>query len=92
LSHDMVQKWIDEAVAGSGIPGTFSTHCYCRGGVEYKLPLLILYLSAKVLGQCWTLARVQWWGGWAEGEHCDTLMCYLLDELHCYENDHSDTL
>ncbi|KIK12815.1 hypothetical protein PISMIDRAFT_120191, partial [Pisolithus microcarpus 441] len=48
LSHDMVQKWIDEAVAGSGIPGTFSTHCYCRGGVEYKLPLLILYLSAKV--------------------------------------------
>ncbi|KAI6015803.1 hypothetical protein PISMIDRAFT_95111, partial [Pisolithus microcarpus 441] len=40
----------------------------------------------------WTLARVRWWGSWAEGEHCDTLMRYLLDELHCYENDHSDAL
>ncbi|KAI6015804.1 hypothetical protein PISMIDRAFT_95135 [Pisolithus microcarpus 441] len=36
LSHDTVQKWIDEAVAGSGIPGTFSTHCYCRGGAQYR--------------------------------------------------------
>ncbi|KIO03442.1 hypothetical protein M404DRAFT_54840, partial [Pisolithus tinctorius Marx 270] len=40
----------------------------------------------------WTLTRVRWWGGWAEGEHHDTLMRYLLDELHCYENDHSDAL
>ncbi|KIO03441.1 hypothetical protein M404DRAFT_145623 [Pisolithus tinctorius Marx 270] len=36
LSHDMVQKWINEAVAGSGIPGTFSTHCYRRGGAQYR--------------------------------------------------------
>ncbi|KIK10921.1 hypothetical protein PISMIDRAFT_76874, partial [Pisolithus microcarpus 441] len=28
LSHDTVQAWIDEAVAGAQIPGTFSTHCY----------------------------------------------------------------
>ncbi|KIN99334.1 hypothetical protein M404DRAFT_40542, partial [Pisolithus tinctorius Marx 270] len=40
----------------------------------------------------WTLAWVRWWGGWAEGEHCHMLMRYLLDELHCYENDHSDAL
>ncbi|KIN97313.1 hypothetical protein M404DRAFT_97832, partial [Pisolithus tinctorius Marx 270] len=44
------------------------------------------------VGQRWTLARVRWWGGWAEGEHRDTLMRYLLDELHCYETDHSDAL
>ncbi|KAI6006233.1 hypothetical protein F5J12DRAFT_721224 [Pisolithus orientalis] len=36
LSHDMVQKWIDEGVAGAGIPGTFSTHCYHQGGVQYR--------------------------------------------------------
>ncbi|KAL4069530.1 hypothetical protein J3A83DRAFT_4189293 [Scleroderma citrinum] len=27
-----------------------------------------------------------------DGEHHDTLMRYLLDELHCYESDHSDAL
>ncbi|KIK12223.1 hypothetical protein PISMIDRAFT_18893 [Pisolithus microcarpus 441] len=97
LSHDMVQKWIDEAVAGAGIRRTFSTHCYRRGGAQYR------FMFAPV-GQRWTLARVRWWGGWAEGEHVsgtttsylgvqrDTLMRYLLDELHCYENDHSDAL
>ncbi|KAI6138555.1 hypothetical protein BKA82DRAFT_3989880 [Pisolithus tinctorius] len=85
LSHDMIQKWIDEAVVGSGIPGTFTTHCYRRGGAQYR------FMFAPV-GQRWTLARVRWWGGWAEGEHRDTLMRYLLDELNCYENDHSDAL
>ncbi|KAL4076434.1 hypothetical protein J3A83DRAFT_4065625, partial [Scleroderma citrinum] len=40
----------------------------------------------------WTLACLQWWGGWADGEHHDTLMWYLLDELHCYKSDHSDAL
>ncbi|KAL4068162.1 hypothetical protein J3A83DRAFT_4054295, partial [Scleroderma citrinum] len=40
----------------------------------------------------WTLAHVWWWGRWADGEHVNTLMHYLLDELHCYENDHSDAL
>ncbi|KAI6002511.1 hypothetical protein EDC04DRAFT_2908510 [Pisolithus marmoratus] len=85
LSHDMVQRWIDEAVTGARIPGSFSTHCYRRSGAQYR------FMYAPV-GQWWTLAWVQWWGGWAEGEHCDTLMCYLLNELHCYENDHSDAL
>ncbi|KAI6156862.1 hypothetical protein BKA82DRAFT_148554 [Pisolithus tinctorius] len=36
LSHDMVQKWIDEGVAGAGIPRTFSMHCYCWGGAQYR--------------------------------------------------------
>ncbi|KIO07402.1 hypothetical protein M404DRAFT_23906 [Pisolithus tinctorius Marx 270] len=85
LSHDMIQKWINEAVVGSGIPGTFTMHCYCRGGAQY------CFMFAPV-GQRWTLARVWWWGGWAEGKHRDTLMCYLLDELNCYKNDHSDML
>ncbi|KIM49984.1 hypothetical protein SCLCIDRAFT_37529, partial [Scleroderma citrinum Foug A] len=42
--------------------------------------------------QIWTLGVIQWWGGWAEGENRDTLMQYILDELHCYENNHSSTL
>ncbi|KAI6004429.1 hypothetical protein F5J12DRAFT_783407 [Pisolithus orientalis] len=35
LSHDTIQKWIDEAVVGSGTPGTFMTHCYHHGGAQY---------------------------------------------------------
>ncbi|KAL4066809.1 hypothetical protein J3A83DRAFT_4098548, partial [Scleroderma citrinum] len=31
-------------------------------------------------------------GGWADSEHHDMLIHYLLDELHSYKNDHSDTL
>ncbi|KAI6015062.1 hypothetical protein F5J12DRAFT_710069, partial [Pisolithus orientalis] len=55
LSHDMIQKWIDKAVVGSGTPRTFTTHCYCHGGVQY------CFMFAPV-GQQWTLAQV-WWGG-----------------------------
>jgi hypothetical protein len=85
LSHDTVQKWINEAVEGAGIPGSFSTHCFRRGGAQYR------FMFAPV-GQRWTLAKVRWWGGWAEQEHRDTLIHYLLDELHAYEVDYSDAL
>ncbi|KAI0308904.1 hypothetical protein OF83DRAFT_1042402, partial [Amylostereum chailletii] len=40
----------------------------------------------------WTLARIRWWGGWAEGERRDTLVCYLLDELHMYQELHANAL
>ncbi|KAL4063132.1 hypothetical protein J3A83DRAFT_4058210, partial [Scleroderma citrinum] len=40
----------------------------------------------------WPLSVVQWWGGWADSKHCDTLIHYLLDKLHSYENDHSNAL
>ncbi|KAL4064546.1 hypothetical protein J3A83DRAFT_4191265 [Scleroderma citrinum] len=73
LSHDTVQRWIDEAIVGVGISGRFSTHCFHQGGAQYQ------FMYAPI-GQWWTLA--QW----------DTLMCYLLDELYCYENKHSNAL
>ncbi|KAG1879967.1 hypothetical protein F4604DRAFT_1679111 [Suillus subluteus] len=85
ISHDTVQKWINESTAGAGILGNFSTHCFRRGGAQYW------FMFAPV-GQRWTLAKVRWWGGWAEGEHCDTLVRYLLNELHAYETDYSDAL
>ncbi|KAG2339458.1 hypothetical protein BDR05DRAFT_951218 [Suillus weaverae] len=85
LSHDTVQKWIDEATTGAGILGCFSTHCFCRGGAQYW------FMFAPV-GQQWSLAMVRWWGGWADGEQRNTLIRYLLDELHTYETDYSDAL
>ncbi|KAG2039432.1 hypothetical protein BDR03DRAFT_980921 [Suillus americanus] len=47
---------------GAGIRGNFSTHCFRRGGAQYW------FMFAPV-GQRWTLAKVHWWGGWADGEH-----------------------
>jgi len=66
LSHDAVQSWIDEAVSGANITvsngGKFTAHMYWRGGAQYR------YMFALV-GKCFTLAKVHWWGGWAENKH-----------------------
>ncbi|KAG2133337.1 hypothetical protein DEU56DRAFT_738972 [Suillus clintonianus] len=85
ISHDTVQKWINESTTGAGIRGNFSTHCFRRGGAQYW------FMFAPV-GQRWTLAKVRWWGGWADGEQRDTLVRYLLDELYAYKTDYSDAL
>ena len=65
ISHDTIQKLISDAVSGTKIPvasgGNFSTHCFRRGGAQYR------FMFAPV-GKRWTLQRVRWWGGWAEGE------------------------
>ncbi|KAJ7025321.1 hypothetical protein C8F04DRAFT_967990 [Mycena alexandri] len=88
ICHDEVQKWISEFTAGAELPcgnGTFSTHCFRRGGAQYR------FMFAPY-GHRWTLRQVRWWGGWAEGEHRDTLIKYLLDELNTYEDDYSGLL
>ncbi|KAJ7796820.1 hypothetical protein B0H14DRAFT_3157804 [Mycena olivaceomarginata] len=53
VSHDDVQKWIKEFTAGAKLPqanGTFSTHCYRRGGAQYR------FMFAPV-GRRWTLRQ-----------------------------------
>jgi hypothetical protein len=81
LSHDSVQKWINEATAGAGIRGSFSTHCFRRGGAQYQ------FMFAPV-GERWTLAMVRWWGGWAENEQVsDLFLSFGHVSLH-----HTETL
>ncbi|KAI6006643.1 hypothetical protein F5J12DRAFT_709403, partial [Pisolithus orientalis] len=62
ISHNAVQQWINEATTGMGIQGSFLTHCFRWGGAQYR------FMLAPV-GKCWSLKKVHWWGGWAEGEH-----------------------
>ncbi|KAF8831747.1 hypothetical protein HHX47_DHR1001247 [Lentinula edodes] len=76
---------IDEFTSSAGVPGAFTTHCFRRGGAQYR------FMFAPI-GERWTLARIRWWGGWAPNEKRDTLIRYLLDELNTYEEDHSDAL
>jgi hypothetical protein len=36
------------------------------------------------VGQWWTLAKVHWWGGWADGEHVCFLCSQLMFDWHSY--------
>lgn len=73
VSHDTVQNWINEATMGAGVSksgGSFSTHCFRRGGAQYR------FMYAPV-GERWSLAIIRWWGGWAEGEHVSVVSVSL---------------
>ena len=61
ILHDMVQKLLDEALAGAKITGKFSMHCFRRSSAQFQ------FMSAP-LGKRWSLRCVRFWGGWAEGE------------------------
>lgn len=64
VTKDIVQKKINQMAGDAGIAGAghFTTHCFRRGGAQYR------FMYAPI-GQRWTLARIRWWGGWAVGEH-----------------------
>jgi integrase len=64
ISHDTIQKWLDEFVEGANIElGTtrLTTHCFRRGGAQYR------FMHAP-LNKHWKLPVIRWWGGWAQGE------------------------
>jgi hypothetical protein len=63
--HTAVQKMITQIADAAGLPNSerskYTTHCFRRGGAQYR------FMCAP-LGQRWTLARIRWWAGWAKGE------------------------
>lgn len=71
MSQDNVQKYISEATTGSGIEGSFSTHCFRQGGAQYR------FIHARGTDK-WDLDVVRWWGGWAEGEHVKSRVSFLV--------------
>jgi len=64
ITGPVIQKKINQMAAAAGISGAkhFTTHCFHQGGAQYRFQF-------APLGQRWTLARIRWWGGWAQGEH-----------------------
>ncbi|KAI0058920.1 hypothetical protein BV25DRAFT_1778173, partial [Artomyces pyxidatus] len=103
---DAIQEWIVIFATCSGVGDLlgedrmFTTHCFRCGGAQY-------WLMFASISKRWTLARIKWWGGWAQGEHVptsisltttlspikmNTLIWYLLDELVLYEGSHTDAL
>ncbi|KAF8326289.1 hypothetical protein F5887DRAFT_1084601 [Amanita rubescens] len=66
-----------------GRNGKFTTHCFRRGGAQYRF----MYAPRK-----WSLKAVKWWGGWSSNDNVNTIMRYLLEELTAYEEGFSDIL
>ncbi|KAF9174742.1 hypothetical protein BGX20_009991 [Mortierella sp. AD010] len=87
FSHSRIQNVLDIFTNEAGLlehrNGRFSTHCFRRGGAQYRL----MFAEEK-----WSLKAVKWWGGWSEGERTGTIMRYLLDELVRYESGFGDML
>lgn len=65
ISPDAVTKMINEFTSKAGISFPFTTHCFRRGGAQYR------FMFAPI-GERWTLACIRWWGGWAQKEKVST--------------------
>ncbi|KDR74440.1 hypothetical protein GALMADRAFT_269329 [Galerina marginata CBS 339.88] len=85
MSYDSLQAMLSDFCKESGTERRYTTHSFRRGGAQYR------FMFAPI-GQRWSLNRIRWWGGWAVGEHCDTLIKYLVDSLQSFENGHGDAL
>lgn len=71
ISHDSIAKWIDWYHDMADVVGRFTSHCYRRGGAQYK------FMWAPI-GKRFSLTTVRWWGGWADGEDvCSFQLCNL---------------
>lgn len=62
MDHNKVQDLINEFTEWAGLKKHYTTHCFRRGGAQYR------FMYAPV-GDRWSLSMVRWWGGWAIGEH-----------------------
>jgi hypothetical protein len=67
IKHDTVQKLLDEYTEAAGISRRYTTHCLQRGGAQYRL------IFAPI-GKRWSISRIRWWGGWAEGEKVSDIL------------------
>lgn len=64
MNRSGIEVLLETAVANSGVldgrNGKFTTHCFRRGGAQYR------FMWA---GQKWSLKAVKWWGGWSSNEN-----------------------
>ncbi|KAI0037942.1 DNA breaking-rejoining enzyme, partial [Auriscalpium vulgare] len=87
MSRTGIENILDRLTDASGVmegrTGKFTTHCFRRGGAQYRF----MFAEHK-----WSMKAVKWWGGWSAGDDVGTVMRYLLDELSAYEEGFSDIM
>ncbi|KAJ3728928.1 hypothetical protein C8R42DRAFT_750386 [Lentinula raphanica] len=81
--ENLLERIVDASGLMSGRRGKFTTHCFRRGGAQYRF----MWADHK-----WSLKAVKWWGGWSSNENVGTIMRYLLDELMAYEEGFTDIM
>lgn len=63
-SRSGFETLMDDIVERSGVmegrSGKFTTHCFRRGGAQYRF----MWADRK-----WSLKAVKWWGGWSSSEN-----------------------
>ncbi|KAJ8481608.1 hypothetical protein ONZ45_g15254 [Pleurotus djamor] len=79
----LMNKVVDKSGVLDGRNGRYTTHCFRRGGAQYRF----MWAPHK-----WSLKAVKWWGGWSSNENVGTVMRYLLDELMAYEEGYMDIM
>lgn len=62
MSYETLQAILTEFSTGAGLDKMYTTHCFRRGGAQYRF----MY---ALIGKRWSLSMIRWWGGWAIGEH-----------------------
>jgi hypothetical protein len=62
----LLELVVEKSNVMKGRNGKFTTHCFRRGGAQYR------FMWAE---QKWSLKAVKWWGGWSSSEHvCGILL------------------
>lgn len=63
VTDTVITKMINNLATKASLPGAgqYRTHCFRRGGAQYR------FMFAPV-AERWILARIRWWGGWAQKE------------------------
>ena len=69
MTQEMVQSLINTFTSEAGLSKYFTTHCFQRGGAQYR------FMYAPI-GQRWSLCKIWWWGGCADGKHVST--CWVV--------------
>ncbi len=80
ISRSGFEALLEKVVEGSGVmagrAGKFTTHCFRRGGAQYRF----MFADHK-----WSLKAVKWWGGWSSSENvCNVfqLRCHTCTDNH----------
>ncbi|ORY42477.1 hypothetical protein BCR33DRAFT_718166 [Rhizoclosmatium globosum] len=71
----ILQKLVSGAKLLDGKRGFYSSHCFRRGGAQYR------FMEAPP-SKRFSLAAVKWWGGWSPHESIEVILKYLLEELY----------
>lgn len=61
MDHGVFNTYLNELTSDAGIEKTFSSHCFRRGGAQYRF-------AHCPIGERWSLSMIRWWGGWTDGE------------------------